>query len=210
MDILRPVRAFDRFQQQRRWLALPMAVLKKFTDDQGGSLAALVAYYGFFSFFPLLLVFVTILGYVLQGDVRFQTSIRDSVIAQFPIIGPQINGNIHSLRGHAIAIVVGLVTSLLAGMGVTNAAQQALDRVWAVPFKERPDFLQRRLRGLAMIVSLGLMFVVSTVGSGLVSGGLGGPAAKVAAIVISLILNFALFLVAFRFLTAASIETSCL
>jgi membrane protein len=210
VDLLRPVRAFDRFQQKRSWLAIPMAVVKKFGDDQAGSLAALVAYYAFFSIFPLLLVFTTILGYVLQGNSKAAASIQHSVLAQFPIIGPQIAKNIHSLHGHVITIVVGLVTSLLAGLGVTNAAQNAFDRVWAVPFKERPDFLRARLRGLGLLVSLGLMFILATAVSGLVAGGLGGGLAKVAGIVISLILNFALFTVAFRFLTAAAISTRCL
>jgi uncharacterized BrkB/YihY/UPF0761 family membrane protein len=44
------------------------AVVKKFSDDQAGQLAALIAYYGFLSLFPLLLVMVTVLGFVLQGD----------------------------------------------------------------------------------------------------------------------------------------------
>ena len=77
MDLLRPVRAFDRFQQKRKWLAIPMAVVKKFGDDQGGSLAALVAYYAFFSIFPILLVFTTILGFVLQGDSTTRQSVVD-------------------------------------------------------------------------------------------------------------------------------------
>ena len=67
-----------------------MAVVKKFGDDQGGNLAALVAYYAFFSLFPLLLVLVTILNYVLQGDPATQNSIKSSVLAQFPIIGDEI------------------------------------------------------------------------------------------------------------------------
>jgi membrane protein len=210
MDLLRPVRAFDRVQQRHRWLAVPMAVIKKFGDDQAGSLAALVAYYAFFSLFPLLLVFVTILGYVLQGDPSAQRSISSSVLAQFPIIGQDISKNIHGIHGHAIALVIGLLTSLLAGLGVTQAAQNAFDRVWAVPFKHRPNFLQSRLRGLGLLVSLGAMFIVATLASGLVTGGLGGPLAKVAGIAISLILNFALFLAAFRFMTAKSIATRCL
>ena len=41
-------------------------MVRKFGNDQAGSLAALVAYYAFFSLFPLLLVFVTVLGYVLE------------------------------------------------------------------------------------------------------------------------------------------------
>ena len=43
--------AFDRFQQRHRWLGFPLAVRQKYSDDQGGYLAATVTYYGFFSFF---------------------------------------------------------------------------------------------------------------------------------------------------------------
>ncbi len=208
MDILRPVRKFDGYQQRHRWLALPLAVIKKFSDDQGGSLAALVAYYSFFSLFPLLLVFVTILGFVLQGDSSAQESIKNSVLAQFPIIGKDIK--VGGLHGRTIALVLGLVTSLLSGLGITQAAQNAFDRVWAVPFKDRPDFIQRRLRGLALLVSLGMLFIVASLASGLVTGGLGGPLAKVGGILISLVLNFALFLAAFRWMTSKTIATSCL
>jgi membrane protein len=210
VDLLRPVRAFDRTQQRHRWLAVPIAVVKKFGDDQGGSLAALVAYYSFFSLFPLLLVLVTILAYVLHGDPAAQHSISNSVLNQFPVIGQDIRKNIHGIHGNAVALVIGLLTSLWAGLGVTQAAQSAFDRIWAVAFKDRSDFLRSRLRGIALLISLGLMFVAATLASGVVAGGLGGPPAKVAGIVISLLLNFALFLAAFRFMTAKSVATRCL
>ena len=73
MDLLRPVRKFDDYQQTHKWLAIPVAVLKKFTDDQAGSLAALVAYWVFFSLFPLLLVLVTILVIVVFSAVEPST-----------------------------------------------------------------------------------------------------------------------------------------
>ncbi len=184
-----------------------MAVLRKMSNDQGGSLAALVAYYAFFSLFPLLLVMTTILGFVLQGDTHAQSAVQNSVLGQFPVIGQQIK--VHALTGHVAALIVGLVGSIWGSFGVTNAAQNAFDRVWAVPFKDRPDFLRSRLRGLTLLVSLGLLFVVSTAISGLVSS-LGGVWWKVGGYVISLLVNFGLFLAAFRFLTAATIGTSCL
>ena len=187
-----------------------MAVVKKFGDDQAGSLAALVAYYAFFSLFPLLLVLVTILSYVLQHDPSSQEAIKTSVLSQFPIIGSDISRNIHSLHGHVFTLVIGLVTSLLAGLGITQAAQNAFDRVWAVPFKDRPDFVRSRLRGLLLLVSLGLLFIVATLASGLVTGGLGGPLAKVAGIALSLLLNLALFMAAFRLMTSRSVATGCL
>jgi membrane protein len=203
MDFLRPVRRFDRFQQGHKGLAIPFAVVKKFGNDQAGSLAALVAYYAFFSLFPLLLVMVTILGFVLHGDASAQKSVESSVLGQFPIIGKEIQ--LHSLKGSVVALMIGLVTSLLAGLGVTQAAQNALDRVWAVPYKDRPNFLQSRLRGLGLLASLGLLFLAATIASGLVSGGLGGPLTKVAGIVISLLLNFGLFFASFRLMTSRSI-----
>ena len=205
MDFLRPARRFDRYQQRRRWLAIPVAVIKKFGDDQAGGLAALVAYYAFFSLFPLLLVFVAILGFVLQGDPGAQQSIKSSVLGQFPIIGKDLR--VGALHGSTIALIIGLVTSLLSGLGVTQASQNAFDRVWAVPLKSRPNFIQSRLRGLALLVSLGLLFMFATLTSGLVTGGLGGPLTKVVGILISLLLNFALFFAAFRLMTADSVSS---
>ena len=61
-------KSFDRFQQRHRWLGFPLAVFQKYSDDDGGSLAATISYYGFFSIFPLLLVFTTLLGYVLDQN----------------------------------------------------------------------------------------------------------------------------------------------
>jgi YihY family inner membrane protein len=203
MDFMGPVRRFDAYQHDHRSLAVPVAVVKKFGDDQGGNLAALVAYFAFFSLFPLLLVFTTILGFVLHNNPSAQQSVEKSVLHQLPIIGDQIQ--LHSLKGSVVALVIGLVTSLLAGLGVTSAAQNAMDRVWAVPFKERPNFLQSRIRGLALLAFLGLLFIISTAASGIVSGGFGGIGDLVVGYVIALTVNFALFFAAFRAMTASVI-----
>ena len=51
----RAVGALDRFQQSHVWFAFPVAVLRKFSNDQGGGLCALIAYYGFLAVFLLFL-----------------------------------------------------------------------------------------------------------------------------------------------------------
>ncbi len=38
------VKRFDRFQRRHVTLAVPIAVVRKFGDDQAGNLAALIAY----------------------------------------------------------------------------------------------------------------------------------------------------------------------
>lgn len=204
MDVLRPVRAFDRAQQHHRWLAVPMAVVKKFSDDRGGSLAALVAYYSFVSLFPLLLVMTTILGFVFQNNPSAQHSIEKSVLGQVPVVGQTIK--LHALTGRVSSVVIGLLISLLGGLGVTVAIQNAFDRIWAVPYKDRPDFLKSRLRGLALISVVGLLFIIATVATGF-SSGINGAAGKVAAVLVGFVVNFVLFLAAFRFMTAAAVPT---
>jgi membrane protein len=199
------LKRFDHFQRTHRCLAIPLAVVKKFSNDQGGNLAAVVAYYAFFSLFPLLLVFVTILGYVLHGDRSTLDSVEHAVQRNFP----GINGLLHfsALKGSVVALVLGVLTSLWSGLGVTGAAQNAFNVVWAVPMKSRQSYVATRLRGVALLVVLGVLFVVATGASGLVSAGLGGPLAGVAGIAGSILANIALFFAAFRLMTNGSIET---
>src|SRR6266511_4956071 len=111
--VQRIVSRVDAFQQRRRWTAFPFAVIKKFGDDQAGYLAALIAYYGFFSVFPLLLVFVTVLGLILGSGSHLATTIQQSALSQFPVIGQQIKVN--SLHGSGLALAIGIVGALWAG-----------------------------------------------------------------------------------------------
>ncbi|MGO9753577.1 MAG: YihY/virulence factor BrkB family protein [Solirubrobacteraceae bacterium] len=203
MDLLAPVRAFDRFQQKHTSVAIPLAVVRKYSDDQAGNLAALVAYYAFFSMFPLLLVFVTVLGFVLSGDPSALNTVKSSVLGHFPVIGTTINAN--ALKGDTLALAIGILASLWAGLAITQAATQAFDRVWAVPIKQRPSYLASRLRGLVLLLALGGLFLVASAASGLVSGGFGGELLLVAGIVISMLLNFCLFIVSFKLLCTADL-----
>ena len=97
--IKRFVGRLDAKQQRTKWLAFPFAVFKKFGDDRAGDLAALIAYFGFFSLFPLLLVLVSVLGLALHNHPALQRSILDSTLAQFPVIGDALRTNVRSLGG---------------------------------------------------------------------------------------------------------------
>ena len=52
----------DRAQRDRVALAVAVATVKKFSEDQSANLAAMVAFWAFFSVFPLFLVLVTALS----------------------------------------------------------------------------------------------------------------------------------------------------
>jgi membrane protein len=204
MSIGERLQALDRRQQETPHIAFLAAVIKKFTDDQAGQLAALIAYYAFVSLFPLLLVLVTVLGFVLQGDPAEQKRILDGALGQFPILSDQLK--LHSLTGSSFALVIGVLGSLIAGMGITGATQNAFNRIWGVPFKNRPNFIIARLRGLGMLAILGTMFVVSTTAAGFVGSSSHSAPAVVAGIVAAFAVNIALFMTAFTLLTAADVS----
>jgi YihY family inner membrane protein len=202
----RLLQAVDDFQQRQRWLAFPFAVVKKFGDDQAGRHAALLAYYGFFSLFPLLLVATTVIGFVLQGRSGLADRIVDSAAAQFPIIGTSIRTTVEGsrLRGSGLALAVGAAFALWGGLGVADAAQAAMNSIWNVPRRRYPNFLLRRLRGLAWLVLLGGGLLAASLAAGFAHAA-GSAWSGVAGVAASAVVNTALFLVGFRVLTVRNV-----
>lgn len=203
---------FDRYQQSRPVLAFPLAVLKKFGQDAAGNLAALIAYYAFFSFFPLLLVFVTVLGFAVAGNTALQHRVEHTIADQFPGLGQQIMPAGTTIHGSGLGLAIGLVLALWAGLGVANAAQNAFNTVWQVPLDDRPGLPRRTARSVGLLVVLGGDVLLTTAISGLSSGagslGAGvGRGAQFLLLVGSLLLNVVLFTIAFRVLTVRDVST---
>jgi membrane protein len=197
--------AFDRFQQQHRSLGFPLAVLQKYADDQGGYLAATITYYGFFAVFPLLLVLTTVLGFVLEHHHHLEQRIVASALGQFPVIGPQLSRG--ALHGSAWAFGLGLGAALWAGMGVFLASQNAMNHLWGVPYKRRPDPLQARGRALVLLLLLGGGALATTVLAALATiGARFGISWKIGSLALSTALNIGLFWAGFRLLTAREVS----
>jgi membrane protein len=199
----------DRAQQDRTWLAFPVAVWKKFGDDQAGNLAALVAYYGFAALFPLLLVLVTVLDIVLRNDPTLKDQVLDSAFGQFPVIGPQLQNSVHGLNETGPALAIGLILTFLGARGVASAAQNALNTVWGVPMFRRPGFPWSMLRDIALILAVGIGLLATTLLSGLAGNAAKflGTGGQVATIAVSLVLNIGVFWYGFRLATAKEIGT---
>ena len=145
----RVVESIDAYQRDHRRLGFPLAVAYKFSDDQGPYLTALITYYGFLSLFPLLLLLVTVLGFVLQGDPDLQARLVKSTLAELPIIGSQLRENVQSLKGSGVGLAVGILATLYGCLGAAGATQNAFNRAWAVPRNERPNPIALRLRSVA-------------------------------------------------------------
>jgi inner membrane protein YhjD len=191
-------------------LGFAVAVVKRFDDDQASQMGALIAYYGFFSLFPLLLVFVTVLGFVLEGSPQTQESVLHSTLSQFPVIGTQLQSNVHSLKGSVPVLVIGLLGAMLAGLGITGATQSAFNTVWEIPRKRQLGFLAWRVRGVGMLVVFGALLIVSTVAAGYVTAQTTGAVEVVGGVLAALAANLLLFFTVFRMLTAEEVDTKAL
>jgi YihY family inner membrane protein len=208
--VQRFVARIDRFQARRPGAAVPVAVVKKFGEDRAGNLAGLIAYYAFFSVFPLLLVLVTVLGFVLSDNAQLRQDVLDSALAQFPVLGDQLRDNTGELEGSAFALVVGVGSALWAGIGVMKAAQDAMNDVWDVPIRQRPNLVVAVVRSFGMLVVLGGGVALTTVLTGAMGAVGASLVPRAAGVVLGTVLNVGIFLLAFRILTVRDVTVRSL
>lgn len=193
--------------------------VKRCKDDDVGMLAASMAYYATFSFFPMLLILVAALGFTM----RFSTGVQDAqqellkLLAQNTSVELAENVEIAlaEIRTHAvIGGPLGLIALLLAAIVIFIHFERALDRVWDTRRRSKGilaalrNTLFRRLRAFLMFLAVGLsVFAVFIAGivaaaSRPLAGNLpGGPLVwNLLAILAGVVLNGLLFTVIYRVL----------
>lgn len=195
---------FDAWQRRTPLAAFALAVQRKFASDRGGRLAAALAYYAFLSIFPAMLVFVTVLGYLLasHGDLRHQ--LLDSAIAQFPVIGSALRDErqLRPLRGNVAAFVIGVAGALWSGMRAMQIAQDAMNDVWEIPLRDRPRFVQKRVRAVLMLALIGTALALTVALSNVAALLAVAWLTRSALVIASVVANVATFALAFQILTA--------
>jgi uncharacterized BrkB/YihY/UPF0761 family membrane protein len=200
---------FDRFQRRHRAAGFALAVVYKYVDDSGGYLAALITYYGFVSFFPLLLLLTTVLGFALAGDPHLQHQVLTSALTQFPVVGKQLSDPAR-IGGGAVGLIVGIAGSVYGGLGVAQAMQYAMNTAWRVPRNRRLNPLRGRLRSLLLLASAGVAVLATTFLSIVGSSGAGslGAVLQVLALAASVALNAVVFVFVFRKATTRQLRVA--
>ena len=159
----RVIRRVDATQQRHTPLAFVYGVIKKFGDDNGGVLVSNLAYSAFVSLFPLLLVLVTILGYVASVEPSFRTDVLNAVAGQVPLIGHTLTENVHQLQRASITgLIVGLLLLIWGATGLAQAGLFTMEQVWNLPGPKRPGYVQRLGRAALFLCLLGGGVIVTT------------------------------------------------
>ncbi len=201
----RAIRAVDAWQQKSVPAGFVFGVIKKFGDDRGGQLAALISFSAFLAFFPLMLVVVTATAFLAQRHPAIADRIRTSAVAQFPVVGAELTSNERALPGSGLGLGIGLAGLVWGGFGVTQSLQYAFHEVWHVPHKHRPSFVLRVARGfgvfglivVGVLASATLGLVGSLVRDSILAGAFGMLAATA--------VSMGLFVVVFWLLSPRSL-----
>jgi membrane protein len=158
--------SLDEFQRLHPAPAFLYAVVKKYSDDHAGYQAALMAYYGFLSLFPLLLVFTTLLKLLIGGNDPLREKIAGGVANYLPMIGNNLEENVHSMGGTGIALVLGILFSLYGARGVADIFRHMVNQLWEIPYVKRSSFPWSLLRSLRIIIVGGVGLLLAPLVSG--------------------------------------------
>jgi YihY family inner membrane protein len=194
------LRDLDRIQRERRPLGVALATVKKYGEDSSSNLASTMAFWAFFSVFPLLLATVTVLGGVLSDADRHTAMVH--LNSYLPLINIS---TIDKLHGSWPALVLGLASALWSGMAVVRVTQFAFNAVWEIPQYARPKAKAQIIISLKAMATIGAGLLASTALVGVVTGSDSaldiGPFGRVLGYVLAIGVDVGLFLIAYRMLT---------
>ncbi|KPV52763.1 hypothetical protein SE17_13565, partial [Kouleothrix aurantiaca] len=193
----------------------------EFLEDEAGQLGAALAYYAMFSLFPLLLLLVAALGFVLRywdNAIDVQQQILGAVSRNFsPQLSETLSGILTGVKSQAGgATIVGLITLLMGASGVFQQLDVSFNKIWKVPQPTTPltmvqtivKTIRTRLFSFGMVLAVGFLLLVSMALTGisqaLLQGFsdlplLGSVAGVALGLLLSVVLNTLVFALLFKY-----------
>jgi YihY family inner membrane protein len=207
----RVIRRVDATQQRFTPSAFVVGVVKKYGDDNAGTLASSLAHSALVSVFPLLLILSTVLGLVAAGDPELRNKIQNAAAQQVPLIGQQLTHSVSELqRSSTIGLVAGLAVLIWGATGLSQSALFTMEQVWNLPGPARPGFFPRIGRSLLFLSILGLGVLSTTLLTSLDAFTQRSGAFVTLVDALALVANVGLYLASFRVLTPKGVPTRSL
>lgn len=136
-------------------------------SERPGQLAAALAYYGMFSFAP-----VIYLAFVVAGIFVDQLAVADQLFGRLQqLLGPETAALVRDLvlavsasnnKGTFLVSLVSFLAICFAATGMFFQLQYALNTIWRVPLPEKgqtKDYIRKRLFSFAMVIGVGLLLI---------------------------------------------------
>jgi inner membrane protein YhjD len=186
-----------------------VATFQRFSADDGGTYAAALTYYAFFSIFPLILFAAAVLGYMTVDDPELRADLIKRGLKTVPILKDafQPDGIDTIIENRGSIALTGAVLALYSGSGAVVALEHALNKLHGV--ENEPGFVAKRMRSLKWLAIFGLLSVLALAAgsvAGFVEELTGQRTVKVAVMAVALAAGVAIntlaFASAYKFLPA--------
>lgn len=198
-----------------------------FQDHEGTLSAAGIAYYVALSFFPLLLVLLAGLGWVLEWTDFGQDAQQRLLAAIEQQVSPDLAAQVERMLQLVSARAstggpIGFVVLIISAIAIFAQIDAAFDRIWRIPSNPHESWLRwtgrlvmKRLRALGMLIGVGGFIVVVMIASMVLSGmeRAMGPEFQVgpwlqwtSSLAINLVLNFVAFAAVYRIVPRARVR----
>lgn len=209
------------FKNRLRFLGeLFSEAFERFSDNEGYRLGAAFSYYATFSIFPLVLLSITLVGFVLGESTAAREQMLSAVASPGSPAREVLERTLTTMQERqdtrGLSAVVALGTLLFGASGAFVELDATLNRIWCCPERSSKGvvdalrvFLIERLSGFAIVMGLGVTLLVSLVSSALLSGFVDRAQAQVSLpfwpvfartsdVILSVVLLTALFAAAFH------------
>jgi membrane protein len=148
--------------KQRAWVKHFLAAWERLRVTNGNLYAGAITYFSFLALFPLLLLAVSVLGFVLHAHPDTLQTLLSKIASQAPgQVGQTINSAIQSAINARTSVgLIGLAGVMLTGLGWIGNLRNSFDAIWKLtPRKQNP--IKQRLVNLGVLALLGAALLIS-------------------------------------------------
>lgn len=149
-------------KERHAWLRHIVSAWQLLGRNNGNQYAAAITYFSFLALFPLLLLAVSITGFVLHSDPGTERDFFNHLTDNVPgALGQTFKTSLQAAIDSRTGLgIVGLVGVLLTGLGWIGNLRTAIDGVWGrTPAKV--NFLKAKVANLLVLAGLGVGTVLS-------------------------------------------------
>ena len=151
-------------------------MLNEFNNDNVFKYSASLAYYTIFSLAPMLIIIITICGFLfgkqaMQGELYAQ--MKDLLGSDAALQIQATIKNIHLSKNTPLATIISIVTLIIGATGIFGEIQDSLNRIWGLRVKEKTGVwkvILNRLLSFSLVLSLGFILVVSLILNAIITG----------------------------------------
>ena len=157
-------------ERLKAWWGLIKAAVKAWIEDYAPSMGAALSYYTVFSLAPILLIVISVAGLLFgaeaaRGEIFGQ--LRGLMGADAAKTVEDILSSVNKPEQGIAATVIGFVLLLIGATTVFGELQDALDRIWRAPARDKTGglwgLLRARLLSFGMILGIAFLLMVSLV-----------------------------------------------